>query len=132
MSAVVVRVVAARGGCSGHIAMCTVSVMSLPRTLLVTLVGLGAGGAVAAARAAWTLVNPNAIRAHVEFLADDLLEGRGAASRGYDLAATYVASQFRQAGLAPAMKDDSFFQEVPLLEATAVLPGSSAELVQDD
>lgn len=71
-------------------------------------------------------VRQEAIRAHVEFLADDLLEGRAAASRGFDIAAAYVAAQFKEAGLAPAGDQGSFLQRVPLLEATAVLPGSSA------
>ncbi|HWT12809.1 MAG TPA: M28 family metallopeptidase [Allosphingosinicella sp.] len=44
----------------------------------------------------------DAFRAHVAFLADDLLEGREAGSRGYDLAARYVASQFEALGLEPA------------------------------
>ena len=67
----------------------------------------------------------------MEFLAGDLLEGRGAASRGYDIAAAYVAAEFRQCGLKPAGAPDSYYQSIPLLEATAVLPGSSAELVVD-
>lgn len=81
----------------------------------------------------WNEVQPDAIRSHVEFLAADLLEGRATASRGYDIAAAYVASQFRQAGLQPAGEDDkSYLQKVPLLEATPVLPGSSAALVRND
>jgi Peptidase family M28 len=76
-------------------------------------------------------VQREAIRSHVEFLADDLLEGRAAASRGYDIAAAYVASQFRQAGLEPGGDDDTYYQSVPLLEATPVLPGSSAQLVHE-
>jgi len=80
----------------------------------------------------WNEVQPDAIRSHVEFLAADLLEGRATASRGYDIAAAYVASEFRQSGLQPAGDDKSYLQRVPLLEATPVLPGSSAELVRDD
>ena len=38
--------------------------------------------------------DPQAVRAHVTFLADDLLEGRDTGSRGYDIAANYVAAQF--------------------------------------
>ncbi len=79
----------------------------------------------------WGEVRTEAIRSHVEFLASDLLEGRATASRGYDIAAAYVAAQFRQANLKPAGDADTFFQTVPLLEATPVLPGSSAELVVD-
>ena len=83
------------------------------------------------AREPWGLVKHEAIRSHVDFLASDLLEGRAAASRGYDIAAAYVAAQFRQSGLKPAMNGEAFFQPVPLLEATPVLPGSSAEWVVD-
>jgi Zn-dependent M28 family amino/carboxypeptidase len=87
--------------------------------------------AASPARDPWTLVREDAIRSHVDFLASDLLEGRAAASRGYDIAATYVVSQFRQSGLSPAGESEGFFQPVPLLEATPVLPGSSAEWVID-
>jgi hypothetical protein len=93
---------------------------------------LASGTAGAAENAPWSLVSSEAIRAHVDFLASDLLEGRAAASRGYDLAAAYVASQFRESSLAPGASEQSFYQSVPLLEATPVLPGSSAQLVVDD
>jgi hypothetical protein len=89
-------------------------------------------GGQAAERGPWNEVQPEIIRSHVEFLASDLLEGRATASRGYDIAAAYVAAQFRQAGLQPGGDDKSYFQRVPLLEATPVLPGSSAELVRED
>ncbi len=39
---------------------------------------------------------------HVEFLADDSLEGRDTGSRGYAKAAEYVEAQFKAAGLKPA------------------------------
>ncbi len=81
--------------------------------------------------APWHLVSADALQGHVEFLASDLLEGRAAATRGYDLAATYVAAQFRQYGLTPAGDADTYLQHVPLIEATPVLPGSSARLVRD-
>ncbi len=42
------------------------------------------------------------IRAHEEFLASDALQGRGSATRDEWIAATYVATQFRQFGLDPA------------------------------
>lgn len=74
---------------------------------------------------------PNAIRAHVSFLADDLLEGRAAGSRGHELAAAYMAAQFLQLGLTPGGDDGNYAQAVHLLEATAVLPGSAAELNRD-
>jgi hypothetical protein len=76
-------------------------------------------------------INGAAIRAHAEFLASDLLEGRATGSRGYELAAAYVAAQFRQYGLSPAGEGDSYLQAVPLIEATVVLPGSSAILKRE-
>jgi hypothetical protein len=77
-------------------------------------------------------VQPHALQAHVEFLADDLLDGRSAASRGYEIAARYVAAQLQQYGLKPAGDEGSWFQQVPLLEATPVLPGSSAMIARGD
>ena len=65
-----------------------------------------------------------AIRAHLAFLADDLLEGRSTGSRGYDIAANYVAAQFAQYGLTPKGSKGSFLQSVPLRSSRAV-PGSS-------
>ena len=102
------------------------------RTLTALLLASAAFAASAADLPATTSVRADAIRGHVEFLAGDLLEGRAAATRGYDIAAAYVAAQFRQAGLAPAGDNDTYLQTVPLLEATPVLPGSSAKLVRDD
>lgn len=60
-----------------------------------------------------------AVRAHVALLADDLYEGREAGTRGYQLAAKYVATQFQTMGLAPG-NDDSFFQTVPFKVASIV------------
>ena len=58
------------------------------------------------------------VRAHIEFLADDLMEGREAGTRGYDLAAHYVAAVLKSAGLKPAADDGSYFQKVPLRKST--------------
>lgn len=51
----------------------------------------------------------DSMRGHLSFLASDLLEGRDTPSRGLDLAAEYLAAQFRRAGLEPA-GDDGYFQ----------------------
>ncbi len=61
--------------------------------------------------------DPEAVRAHVTFLADDLLEGRDTGSRGFDIAANYVASQFTMMGLKPAAPDGTFFQKLTVREA---------------
>src|SRR5258708_38303878 len=55
------------------------------------------------------------IRAHVKFLSSDLLEGRGVAVRGGDLAADYIATQFALIGAKPAGDNGSYFQKVPLV-----------------
>lgn len=52
----------------------------------------------------------------MNFLAADALEGRRTGTRGYDLAAAYVAARFESMGLAPAHAG-SYFQPVPLREA---------------
>jgi hypothetical protein len=54
-------------------------------------------------------ISAQSLRGHLSFLASDLLEGRGTPSRGLDIAAEYIAAQFRRAGLEPA-GDDGYFQ----------------------
>jgi Zn-dependent M28 family amino/carboxypeptidase len=61
---------------------------------------------------------PEMFRSHILFLADDMLEGREAGTRGYDLAARYVASQFAGLGLTPG-NDGSWYQEVRFGRSTA-------------
>ena len=55
------------------------------------------------------------LAAHVRFLSDDLMEGRGVASRGEALATAYIASQFELLGLEPAGDQATWFQRVPLV-----------------
>jgi hypothetical protein len=55
-----------------------------------------------AADAAMATIRPEAIRADMRFLADDLLEGRGTATRGHEIAAKFMAAQFEGLGLEPA------------------------------
>ena len=94
------------------------------RSLTALLLAAAAFAADAADLPATTSVRAEAIRSHVEFLASDLLEGRAAATRGYDIAAAYVAAQFRQAGLAPAGDD----RHVPADRAAAGSDAGAARL----
>jgi hypothetical protein len=48
------------------------------------------------------LARERRVRAHTSFLADDLLEGRAAGTRGHALAMAYVSAQFERLGLEPA------------------------------
>ena len=63
-------------------------------------------------------VSGSRIKAHVKFLSSDLLEGRGVGTRGGDLAAEYIASQFAVAGAKPAGDSGTYFQRVPLTGVT--------------
>ena len=58
-------------------------------------------------------VTPSELGAHIRFLADDLLEGRGPGTRGDRLAQAYIESVFRAGGLRPAF-GESYRQEVPI------------------
>lgn len=55
-------------------------------------------------------IDPEKIRAHVRFLADDLLEGRYPGLRGGELAAKYIATQFALDGLKPAGDNGTYLQ----------------------
>jgi hypothetical protein len=54
-------------------------------------------------------ISADSLRGNLSFLASDALEGRGTPSRGLDIAAEYIAAQFRAAGLEP-LGDDGYFQ----------------------
>ncbi|MEP7343231.1 MAG: M28 family peptidase [Acidobacteriota bacterium] len=47
-------------------------------------------------------ISADSLRGHLSFIASDALEGRNTPSRGLDIAAEYIAAQFRRAGLEPA------------------------------
>ncbi|MGL4540958.1 MAG: M28 family metallopeptidase, partial [Polymorphobacter sp.] len=74
-------------------------------------------GTTAGAAPATPQFSPAALQASVTFLADDLLEGRETGTRGHEIAARYVASQFAAFGLTPGGPDGSWFQRVTLQEA---------------
>jgi Zn-dependent M28 family amino/carboxypeptidase len=72
-------------------------------------------GVPEAARVAAASIDGEKIRAHVRFLSLDLLEGRGPGTRGAELAAEYIATQFALDGLEPAGENGTWFQRVPLV-----------------
>ncbi len=76
--------------------------------------------------------------AHVRYLADDALEGRGAGTRGARCAAQYIADQFEAIGLAGAGQNGSYFQGFPIragavlgTESTLRTPQSTYTLAED-
>src|SRR5579859_4175743 len=64
------------------------------------------------------MFSKDAMRAHDQFLASDLLEGRGPGTRGDDLAMQYIAAQFESYGLEPAGDNGTYYQHVPLIGVT--------------
>jgi len=74
--------------------------------------------------------DPERIRAHVKYLASDELEGRGTGQRGGDLAADYIAAQFKSYGLKPAGDDGAYFQKVPMV-GVRTLSATTFTLVPD-
>jgi hypothetical protein len=85
------------------------------------------------------LISENSLRGHLSFIASDALEGRATPSRGLDIAAEYIAAQFRRAGLEPGGEKGTFFQTSelpvrgsdktePVRNVVGVLKGSDVKL----
>ncbi|MGC4250931.1 MAG: M20/M25/M40 family metallo-hydrolase [Sphingobium sp.] len=89
--------------------------MALRAALLVSALSIALASPVCAREA--TAFSSDAIRADVTFLADDLLEGRDGGTRGYDIAARYVAARFTALGLEQIVPD-SWYQPMTLAVAT--------------
>ena len=64
-------------------------------------------------------INEATLKAHIRFLSDDLLEGRGTGARGGEIAAKYIASQLEAIGAKGAAPNGSFFQPVSLVGVKA-------------
>ncbi|HEX2162533.1 MAG TPA: M28 family peptidase, partial [Thermoanaerobaculia bacterium] len=75
--------------------------------------------AVAAAREA---ITPETLEGPIAFLADDLLEGRGPASRGDRLTQLYLASTMQLLGLEPGGPDGSWLQPFAVVGVNATMP----------
>jgi Peptidase family M28 len=72
-------------------------------------------------------ISADSLRGHLSFIASDLLEGRGTPSRGQDIAAEYIAAQFRRAGL-EAVGDDGYFQTANWVQTAPNLDGFALTL----
>ncbi len=97
------------------------------RPIFVSLLPLFSLPALAHAAEPGSGITADAVKAHVSFLADDLLEGRDTGSRGHQIAARYVAAQFSSMGLKPAVNGD-WYQNVPFVD---VKPNADASLTID-
>jgi hypothetical protein len=73
----------------------------LAAALVFAAFAIAAGALTPEQQAVVNGISENSLRGNLSFLASDLLEGRDTPSRGLDLAAEYIAAQFRRAGLEP-------------------------------
>lgn len=73
-------------------------------------------------------IDPEKIRAHVKYLSSDALEGRGTGQKGGDMAAEYIAAQFKSYGLQPASDAGTYLQSVPMV-SMKTLPDTTFALV---
>ena len=69
--------------------------------------------------------------AHVRYLADDALEGRGAGTNGARCAAQYIADQFEAIGLERAGLNGSYFQGFPIRAGAVLGAGSTLRTPQN-
>ncbi|RTQ47864.1 M28 family peptidase [Hymenobacter gummosus] len=80
--------------------------------------------------AALKKVKPTDIKAHIEYLADDKLQGRQPGTPGYQMAVAYVTQQLKKFGVQPAGDKGSYVQTVRLRRAT-VQPEPLLALIED-
>jgi Zn-dependent M28 family amino/carboxypeptidase len=73
-----------------------------------------------AVKAAEASIDGEKVRAHVKFLADDLLEGRGPGLRGSEIAAQYIATQFALYGLKPGGDNGTYLQQINMVGMNAI------------
>ena len=92
------------------------------KTQIIALLAIIAFGSVAVAQkreVRSSQISENALRAHVKFLSDDRLEGRGTGAKGGETAALYIAEQFEALGLKGAGAKGGFWQPVSLVGVKA-------------
>ncbi len=59
-------------------------------------------------------ISVSRVSAHLRFLASDELRGRLTGTPEHDIAARYIAEQFRSAGVEPLAEPGGYFQSIPL------------------
>ena len=82
-----------------------------------------------AVKAAEASIDPEKIRAHVKFLADDLLEGRGPGLRGSEIAAKYIATQFALYGLKPGGDNGTYLQQINMVGMNAIADKTTMSII---
>jgi Zn-dependent M28 family amino/carboxypeptidase len=72
----------------------------------------------AGAQKAMNAIDSEKIRASVKYLSDDKLQGRGTGQKGGDMAADWIAAQFKSYGLVPAGDGGGYFQNIRFFGVT--------------
>jgi Zn-dependent M28 family amino/carboxypeptidase len=103
--------------------------LSLAAALFSLAFALSAQSIPPAVKSAEASINPENIRAHVKFLSDDLLEGRGPGLRGSELAAQYIATQFALYGLKPGGDHGTYLQQIDFVGIKVIPAQTSFSLV---
>jgi len=122
-SMVAFRAASARGTV---LALATLTVLSFATAAVPAMADgeLPPGVPPAVGEAARVAITPGVLEAPVRFLADDLLEGRGPASRGDRLTQLYLASTMQLLGLQPAAADGSWLQPFDVVGIDAKVPAT--------
>jgi Tol biopolymer transport system component len=69
------------------------------------------------------------LRAQIEYLASDGLEGRMTGTRGAELAADFIAQELKRAGLQPINRQMGWFQKFEFTSGVEMVPGSNRVVV---
>ncbi|HHT9127349.1 MAG TPA: M28 family peptidase [Candidatus Wujingus californicus] len=66
-------------------------------------------------------INVSDLKAEVQYLASDKLEGRMTGSKGTQMAANYIVEYFKEIGLKPSGNNGTYFQEFPFISGVKIL-----------
>ncbi|MCS6884382.1 MAG: M20/M25/M40 family metallo-hydrolase [Acidobacteriota bacterium] len=77
------------------------------------------------------LITANQLRAYLEFMASDELQGRDTPSLGLDIAAKFIASHLARWGVEPGGEEGTYFQKIEVTQTT-VDPASKLTLKGKD
>jgi hypothetical protein len=110
--------------------------VSIAAIMLVLTMAGGAAGQwdfkpSASQEQALAAISADSLRGHLSFIASDLMQGRKDGTYGESVAAEYIASQFRRAGLKP-VGDDGYFQTSPRLDLAASSDGFRCRIAAGD
>jgi aminopeptidase YwaD len=72
------------------------------------------------------------LQTHINYLADDKLQGRRTGSAGEKLAYEYIIDQFSKAGLIPKGENDTYLQEFEVNDGRAINPSSHLIINNND